>query len=152
MGGAKCRNSVFCVRFLFFFLIGTICGIWFYRCLGQSDAIWLRDYCLMLTGASGWSVILSVLRPLLPAALAWLHPYGRHAIPLLVGLRGMLTAYSACAVLRADLPGGPVLVRGLVILPIFYRLCRLAWDRRPWEASASERETIVTRKKVWFMC
>ena len=146
MRSPKCRNSVFCVQFLIFFLLGTICGIWFYRCLAELETVWLEPYCSLLTGASGWSALFSAVRPLIAAWLVWFCPEGYRILPLLIGMRGCLTAYTACAVLRAGLPSGPVILRGLVILPLFYWLCRRAFCRRYTEAVASEREHIVRGK------
>ena len=137
---SKCRNSVFCVKFLVFFLLGTICGIWLYRCLAELETLWLEPYCSLLGTASVFSACLAALRPLILAGLACIHPWGCRVVPLLIGVRGLLTVYSACAVLRAGLPPGGVILRGLVILPAFYWLCRRACDWR-------ERESIVRGKK-----
>ena len=148
---SKCRNSVFCVRFLVFFLFGTICGIWFYRCLAELETGWLEPYASGLETACGRSLLLAVFRPLILGFLCCLHPFGWAAVPLLIGARGFLTAYSACAVLRVGLPAGPVILRGLVILPFFYRLCCRAWYKRYGEAVVLEREKRYARKQIWFM-
>ena len=125
MAAIKCRNSVFCVQFLFFFLLGTICGIWLYHC----GSAWMAGYCVLLGQApvrDGWSLGLAWLRPLVIAWLASIHPLGDRVVPVLIVVRGLLTAYSTCACLRAGLPTEPVLLRGLVLLPLFYWLCRRA--------------------------
>lgn len=131
MLSVKCRKSVFCVQFLAFFLLGTICGIWLYRCLAGCEYGWLNSYCALLgQGArrDGWTLLLTWGRPLVLAWLASIHPVGFRALPVLIWGRGLLTAYSACACLRAGLSPGTVILRGLVLLPLFYWLCSRASD------------------------
>lgn len=132
MRAQKCRNSVFCVQFFFFFLFGTICGIWLYRCMLGRRGVWITAYCeLLFSGLAvdGWALGLAWIRPLVLAWLAGLHPRGAVAVPSLVFFRGVLTAYSVSALLWAGLSVWPVVSRGLVVLPVFYWLCLRATAR-----------------------
>ena len=104
--------------------------------MSGSGYAWLNGYCLLIGQApvrDGWSWLLAWLRPLVMAWLASIHPLGGRVLPVLILLRGLLTAYSTCACLRAGLPPEPVLLRGLVLLPLFYWLCRRAYGCGDYE-------------------
>ena len=117
---SKCKNSVFCAQFLLFFLVGTICGTWLYRCSDSVGIARLELTGLMTEEAVDWSSVLSVLRPL-----------------VLVTMRGLLMSYAFCAVLCAGLSPGPLILRGMLLLPLFYSLCRLACDRHAGMGASS---------------
>ena len=134
---SKCKNSVFCAQFLFFFLVGTICGTWLYRCSDSVGIARLELTGLMTEEAVDWSSVLSVLRPLVMAGLACIHPFGYHVLPVLVTMRGLLMSYAFCAVLCAGLSPGPLILRGMLLLPLFYSLCRLACDRHAGMGASS---------------
>jgi len=127
---SKCKNSVFCAQFLLFFLVGTICGTWLFSCLDAEGFAYWELYGPLSAESTGWSLMLSVLRPLVIAELACVHPYGYVVLLALVVARGLLMSYAFCAVLHAGASPGPLVLRGVVLLPIFYGLCRFAYDRR----------------------
>ena len=51
--------------------------------------------------------------------------------------RGLLMSYAFCAVLCAGLSPGPLILRGMLLLPLFYSLCRLACDRHAGMGASS---------------
>lgn len=122
----KCKNSVFCVRFLIFFLIGTICGIWLFRCLAPGHAAWLSNYCFMLehaTFSSFTSATLPWFRPLALVVIIHYSSLTKYLLPVLIVFRGMLTTYSFCAIRLSGSSPGVFLFRGVLLLPLFYLLC-----------------------------
>jgi len=127
---SKCKNSVFCAKFLLFFLVGTICGTWLFGCLNAADFVYWELFGTLSGKNAGWSLMLSVLRPLVIAGLACVHPYGYAVLSALVVARGLLMSYAFCAVLHAGVSPCPLVLRGVVLLPIFYGLCRFAYDHR----------------------
>ena len=147
----NCRNSVFCVKFLLYFLIGTICGIWFYRCMIAQETDWLKSYCVGLEGNLPRFSVVAMLRPLVFAYLISLHSAGAYFLPALVFLRGFLTAYTTCAVLRLDFAVGLVLTRCVLILPVFYLLCCRSLHHQANGTGIFEREKIV-RGKLYGSC
>lgn len=129
MGQLKCKNSVFCVLFFFSFSLGTICGVLLFRLAAGSHGGWLLAYCGALPEADGWSMALSLLRPLAVAALAGLVPWGRRCLPWLIGLRGLLMAYAAAACFSCGQSGLWLVLRGLALLPVYFAVCRWVFGR-----------------------
>lgn len=130
----KCKKSVFCVCFLISFLVGTICATLLFQCLWCGNYAWLSQYCgaLVFEFTSPVCVFLHLLRPLiLMAALACL-PMGHRAVFPLVFVRGFLFAFSSCAALLNGSGLSMILLKNLIIMPIFYSIGLLVFVQRPF--------------------
>lgn len=125
MTNQKCRNSLFGILFLVWFFLGTICGVLLFRLTGVSG-YWVRTYCSLLEKASAGcaSVVWSWIRPLLVAAVLATVSWGERVLPWLIGWRGCLMAFSASACYLGGWDACPVVLRGLLLLPLFYGVCR----------------------------
>lgn len=135
----KCRNSVFCACFLFFFLLGTISGTFAFRCLLITSESMLDHIVRSLPtiDSGGASALWSSIRPLLVVSVFALHPQGYRAVFALVFLRGFLMAYFFAALAFG---GGPVwmtFAEELFVLVVFYILSKWVYFR--WELSSSHR-------------
>lgn len=140
MGFNKCKKSVFCILFLIWFLIGTICGFFLFRCLQKAHGGWAAAYCAALTGTDGQSLLSFLFfacRPLLLAGLLCLLPWGRRLVPVLTAARGCLMAYYMAFFFAASLSPLSMALREAVILPPFFCLCRLAYQGPAFSADAS---------------
>ena len=125
-----CKKSVFCILYLIFFFLGTICGVLLVRSFSAAEGPWLVSYCGALSACSaGMWRLLAWVRPLVLAWLAGLSGFGCRLIPWLIALRGALMAYEAAACCVCGQSPRGVLLRGLVILPLFFSLCRQGWIR-----------------------
>ena len=130
----KCKNSVFCACFFFFFLLGTICGAFAFFCLPPTAA------CLPEQGARepGVSVSLSIawslLRPVCVVLVFALHPQGHRAVFPLVFLRGFLTTYC----FAVSVSGGGAMcwlfVKELITLTVFFVTSKWVYFR--WAPSS----------------
>lgn len=131
---SKCRKSVFCMLFLFFFSIGTICGVLSFRYLAGAQSSWTFMYCRrlqLMEYGSFCSFVLAWIRPLLLVLVIGLVPWGKKFLPILITARGFLTAYSAAACLSCGQSLSWVVIRGLTLLPVFYALCRFSYFAFP---------------------
>jgi len=134
MAFSKCRKSLFCILFLFFFSLGTICGVLSFRYLAELCSGWMYLYCGSLHPLRNGlflPFVFSWLRPLLLAFLMRMVPWGKRVLPVLIFSRGFLTAYSAAACFSCGQPPVWVIVRGMTLLPLFYALCRFAFFAFP---------------------
>lgn len=126
----KCKKSVFCVLFLFCFFLGTICGmLLFHGLLGVHDA-WITAYCRTLAQLERPNALTFLFfcgRPLLLAFVLGLCPKGWRLVPLLVLARGCLMAYIMSFYAASALPPTSLVLRWLVLLPVFYYMCRWAY-------------------------
>ena len=133
MNKYKCKKSVFCVLFLFFFGMGTICGSALFSLLLRSQFGWIGSYCseLMLQRtASPVSTFLFFCCPLAAVwALGW-STFGRKLIFPAAALRGCVTAYVFSACFTAGFSIMSVLLRELFLLPVFYALSLHGWVRQ----------------------
>ena len=137
----KCKNAVFSIVFLFFFFLGTICGIFLFRCIAQSQSLWLRDYCTALSGAfSGPGAVAALLRPLLVVLAVGMFPFGHRLLPLIIFFRGCLMAYCFSACFAAGLSPELPMLRGVLLLPLFYFFCR--WVSQMHGARRGTSETM----------
>ena len=130
-----CRNSVFCALFFSFFLIGTICGIFLLRCMLQSDRLWLMTYCSVLSRVSSAGIFPELgfhLTPMLLAAVIYFLPYKDRLFPVLFFFKGCLLSYSFGAFSTLGVPFWDIVLRNVLLLPVFYRLCRLLWHKSPY--------------------
>lgn len=125
-----CKKSVFCILFLLFFALGTICGVLFLRCLLTEDVTWLRSYCAELDHSNRSGVLLTLwflLLPFLGAFAVGLTPFKDKLFPALFFLRGCFCVYAVGAFYTLGIPLTGILLRNLVLLPIFYAVCRELW-------------------------
>lgn len=127
MSLGKCKNAVFCGVFLLFFSIGAICGVFLIKIVTQSESNWLISYCMNLAKTqvrSPWVTVFLILRPIMIVLAVGIIPGGYRFLPVLIFLRGCLTAYSAAACHVTGLSPAFVIFRGLLLLPLFYYFCR----------------------------
>ena len=129
----KCKNSVFCVLFLVLYACGTICGILLFQLLADCENDWVLAY--------GWRLPLdyrlgSWIRPLVLAGILGLVGWGRSVVPVLVFCRGLLMTYVVCVLYGCGRSLLPALVRGLILIPLFFAVCKWSFD-----ASARCRQT-----------
>lgn len=130
----KCKKSVFCICFLIFFFLGTISGVFMFCCLLRSTEGHL--FCALdfpgVVSEGVVSVLFSVLRPLSLVALFAFHPRGYAAVFPMIVIRGFLISYCFSAVWFSETAFWPFILKELVVLPLFYCLCRwvyFRWDR-----------------------
>lgn len=129
-----CKNSVFCVQFFTFFFLGTICGILLLRVMLISDCAWLREYCACLRIARFGNRILMIwflFLPLLAAVGLYFIPHRNNLFPILFFVRGCLLSYAVGATYTQGLPLGDILFCNLLMLPLFFALCRRLWSDAP---------------------
>ena len=128
---SRCKKSVFCILFLLCYFLGTICGVLLFRFLAGSNDSWVRRYSTVLfcETPNGWYVLFSFSRPLVFAAAAGMLSCGNRLIFWLIMLRGALAAYAAAAVWAAGCSLMPPLMRGIILMPLFFAVCRWAYDR-----------------------
>lgn len=131
----KCKNSVFCVSFLICFTLGTICGVFAFRCFLSCASDWNT---LVLEGfhisnMRFWALIGAWFRTLAVVALFALLPTGYRAILPLVVVKAFLIAYlfSALQFYRVYAPF--VVFKELSALPMFYWICKWVYFR--WDVS-----------------
>lgn len=127
MAQCKCKNAVFSGLFLLIFSLGAICGAFLVRLIALGESGWLVSYCTSLAEASAptpWTVLFVVLRPVLVVLAVGMLPGGYRLLPVLVFLRGCLTAYAAAACYMTGVSPAFVIFRGLLLLPLFYYFCR----------------------------
>ena len=136
---SRCKKSVFCILFLLCYFLGTICGVLLFRFLAGANDGWVRRYsaALFCETPDGWNVLFSFCRPLLLAAAAGMLSCGNRLIVWLIVLRGALTAYAAAAAWAAGCSLTPLLMRGIILMPLFFAVCRWAYYRN---CPADQRE------------
>ena len=131
----KCKNSVFCVCFLFFFLVGTISGIFAYYYLFAFKNSVLDTGVVISIDIP--ALFLSAARSLCVVAVFALHPQGHRAVFPLVFLRGFFVAYCFAA-LRFDVsPIWGIIAIKLFMLAAFYSVSRWVYFR--WDGRASHQ-------------
>ena len=129
-----CKNSVFCALFLFLFTMGTICGSYLLRCILRSDAGWMLSYCNLIQSGSVSKVILGVwflLLPFLSVLCIYFFPGKDKLVLVLVFIRGCIVAYTLGAFYTMGVSLSGVLLRTLLLLPLFYWVCRKVWVTAP---------------------
>ena len=130
----KCKKSVFCVLFLLSFFIGTICGVFCFRCVSAQMST-LSQYTSFISSNAAFYVNLlrASLRPLIIVALIGICPAGAKCVWALIIARGFLVTYLCCTVgcCFGDLL--VIYVKELLFLPLFYWLCFWAYTR--WDIS-----------------
>ena len=134
MTNDKCKNSVFCILFLVFFSLGTICGSLLISILMRSDLRWLQNYCQALRLSSVHDIstwCLFFARPLLIAYTLSCVSFGDRLVLPYIAIRGCFCSYLFAALYISDCPFTVVLLRELILMPLFYMLCRRTWLSRP---------------------
>lgn len=127
----KCKNSVFCILFLFYFFLGTICGIFLFRKLQGAHCAWITAYCTALTQMNPPDLLKQlffICKPLAIALVLGICPSGYRLIPILIAVRGCIMAYIAAFYAVSGLPPAALVFRWLLFLPVFYYLCWLAYS------------------------
>lgn len=129
----KCKKSVFCIYFLLFFFLGTISGVFLFRCLFHSLA-GSSCWCLNLEFAAfRWNdlrLLSSAVRSITILAIFALVPYGYVFVPFLVFCRGFLMCYCFSQMWVSGAVIGSVFVKELLLLPLYYSFCR--WVYFKW--------------------
>ncbi len=133
----KCKNSVFCACFLFFFLLGTISGAFAFHCLFV--AVENASNCMPWVPSSVDSdlvrVLWSAIRPLCIVFAFAFHPQGYRAVFALTFARGFLTAYYFAVLMFSDSPVWGTFAAELITLVIFYSISKWVYFR--WDLSSS---------------
>lgn len=128
-----CKNSVFCILFLVFFFLGTICGIFIFYYYIDENASWLSMYMSELSECDFRFCIcslISIVRPFLLVYLVWLTPVHRVFIFVPVFCRGMLFSFCLSAQIATTGSLTSCLLLNLIVLPLFFSFCRyLFWLR-----------------------
>lgn len=125
MRSDKCKKSVFCALFFLCFIVGTICGVFAFRCF--CPVIVTRNVDLMTPIFFGTSLIgeiFSLLRPLIfVLVLLWLRASCR-VMWFLIFCRGFLISYYFSAVVYCGLEIATIaLILKSAALLVFYLLC-----------------------------
>lgn len=140
----KCKNAVFSALFFLFFSLGTICGAFLLQMISQEDGGWIRAYCTALSQAealSPWAALFVLVRPILLVLAAGMVPGGYRLLPVLIFLRGCLTAYAAAACFVTGMSPAFVILRGLLLLPFFYFFCRWVYGMQTRDLTAGQAKT-----------
>ena len=132
MGSYKCKNSVFCAIFLACFLVGTICGVFCFRCvLGSlSEFDHLRIGGIVFGNRMQMEAVFATVRPLGVMAVLAFVPCKRRYICILIVLRGFLMAYFFCLFLRTSADLFPVIFGEFLFLLLFFWLCNFVYFRQ----------------------
>lgn len=128
----KCKKSVFCIYFLIFFFIGTICGVFSFCCLMEKNGQWVYRYSGALSAVvyTGFvEYVLTWLRPVLVMLVLSVHPGGYCAVFPLILIRGFLVSYCFCALWVGNCDICIMLLVGLVVLPVYYMFCGRTYFR-----------------------
>lgn len=128
----KCKKSVFCTLFLASFFLGTICGVFCFRCLSASLCGFgqLRLGESLLESMSPYSAVFAALRPFAMIAVLLLIPNGFRYVFAFVVLRGFLSAYLFCSVLDNCGEIFLFLIRTFLLLLLYYWLCEFVYFRQ----------------------
>jgi len=124
-----CKKSVFSVVFFASFLIGTICGILLFRCSASADPGWIAFYFETVDSCRSSNVFLLLFFWAIPflaafvAGLLWPH----RLLPVVVALRGLFFSYYLCARFFSGSVSSHVMLRSVILLPLFYLLCQTVW-------------------------
>ena len=140
----KCKNAVWNGLFLLIFSLGAICGAFLVRIIALGEGSWLAAYCAGLSEASAltpWAMLFVVLRPVLVVLAVGMIPGGYRLLPVLVFLRGCLTAYASAACYVTGSSPAFVIFRGLLLLPLFYYFCRWVYTMQAPGLSAGQTGT-----------
>ena len=127
-----CKKSVFCILYLVFFFLGTICGVLLFWYFSGTHAAWIRSYCSALADAPcpGPALrLLFVSWPLLAVIALGIMPVGKRLILPFVLFRGILLAYSAAAFYICGRSFGGQLLWELAVLPVFFYLCERFYEK-----------------------
>ena len=125
-----CKNSVFSILFLVFFLLGTICGIILFRAVYSAHPVWIRLYGVLLYNSSSLHHVSRCIFPLIPLFIMVLIGFAKGAyrfVPFLIMLRGCLLSYYLSFSFVCSLDSGYLLIFNFILLPLFYLISRYIW-------------------------
>lgn len=143
----KCKKSVFCILFLFFFFIGTICGVLLFQLQYHVQHTWIVSYGKGLLPERSfdlWRLFFVSLRPLLLAFLLGSLSFGWRLIPLLIVGRGCLISYLFSLASLCETPVSALFLRELLLLSSFYFLVRWAYYHFDMRKSYDSDRRIVS--------
>jgi len=130
---SKCKNSVFCIHFLFFFLFGTISGVLCFRCMLLSNQLWTGVYCDYI-GQSVSSKVLQelfvLIRPFFLVLLCALHPNGWKLLFPLIFIRGFLMSYCYAALWFGGYNFLLIVAKAMFLLPLYFFCCKWLYASR----------------------
>lgn len=126
-----CRKSVFLLLFLLIFFVGSIAGIFLFRCAYIGIFSWLMDYCrlfqsirflisspIMLLHHLLWYVSVSIIG--FSTWRVWL-------VPLCIFIRASVLCYFFCTSCFCGPSAGGSVIWTLVDLILFYYVCFSAY-------------------------
>jgi len=136
MRSYKCKKSVFCICFFIFFLIGTICGLFCFRCQLVNNGRWMLSVCetaalSLHTAFVKHAAVL--LRPCIVVSALAFHPVGYRLLFPVIFVRGFLMSYHFAALWLGNCDIFRMVLLGLLALPLFCVLCGWAFLR--WNLS-----------------
>ncbi len=126
-----CKKSLFSILFLVFFFLGTICGILLLRFILICDNSWMTAYCLTLESSGPSRGLMSLwfhLWPFLSALAIYFLPHKDKLFLVLFFLRGCICAYTIGAYYAMGVPLMDVVLKNLLIFPVFFAFCRRLWS------------------------
>ena len=124
---SKCKNSVFCIYFFIFFVLGTICGVFCYRLIIVSNAIAVRDYSRAISGSLFEDPLMAAaaaLCPYLAVAVVLALPRCRRFVFPYIAVRGFTMSYTAAALWTGECDLCIIILRSFVLLTALYGICR----------------------------
>ena len=126
----KCKKSVFCIYFLILFGLGTICGVFCFRCQMSANCQWILPYCGAISHSMSTAFVKSAAVlfrcGILMAALSILQRGYRAIFPLII-VRGFLMSYSFSALWIGGCSMISMILHACLILPAYYMLCSWAF-------------------------
>lgn len=123
----KCKKSVFCACFLFSLTLGTISGVFLFRCfISSNGSVFLIDSDYFGTTANA----LTLIRPFVVMLTLIFHPKGRKFVFLFVVLRGLLMAFFSSAVWFCGGNVAALLLRFMLFFPAYYLFCGMVFSNR----------------------
>ena len=126
----KCKISVFCICFLFFFLIGTICGVLGCRLMISTNAAIFCCYSKNISNimcGDFWKLFLSTVRPFAIILVLPFVPSGYRLVFPLVAARAFIATYAAAAFWIGYCDLRLLLLRDMLLFPLFYAVCKRSY-------------------------
>ena len=143
----KCKKSVFCICFLFFFAVGTICGSLLFSLLLQQQSGWIKLYCTELMLQRTAAPVSFILFFCCPLAAVWslgLVSFGRKLMFPYTLFRGVVCSYLFAACHTAGLPLMAAVIYHFLQLALFFTVCFHAWNR----SGQAEREYFYQKSVI----
>lgn len=132
----KCKNSVFCICFLIFFFLGTICGVLCFRCQMIRNGPWILAFSKELSSSVSPLFVKNAVilfRSLLLLLAMALLPWGYRLVFPLIALRGFLMSYYFSALWIGECNVLFMVLLETLLMPAYYMMCSWAYFRyRSW--------------------